>query len=622
MPGLVGVVSTRGEPVDLEMMRAMRNTIRHRDWYSLDDYVNSARTLALSRVHLGIRNRDRQPYLARGGRVKIFLHGDIYNDQAMDAGPLELVYGLYQKHGLSFASFLNGSFLVLIEDEDQDTILIASDRLASQPLFYCSDGRSLYFSPEMKSLFSVPSLERKLNLPALADFLANGCFTREHTLIEGIERLNNATVLRIAQGGIERYKYWEYEPGRGDADLGFEHYQRELAGLLRQAVRRRVRSGHAYGILLSGGFDSRGILGCYLETRGDAALNTISWGRDENIADSDCVVARRLAHKLGANHRFYKRPAEEVLDDFRNFVLLGEGLTDEVGSFRVFDRIRQEQGIDIILRGDECFGPSVRGGYLVHDEHTMFRNVDLRSLRYLDAYRRILKPYYYRLLCDLDSEMTKRLSARCKARNLRHRREFFALDVHQRYVLSPLNYTKSFVMESLTPWLDHDILDFVSILPASYRLGRGLYQSTLVKMFPELYGEFAQVGNVIDWADAFRSLPELQRFAYRVLIEEQSVFDEYIDTASLKEELDAFFHTPSDSRHTPGLKARATASAFDLLKLSPVLYDSAHKSAYYLRRWTGRLSDALPAERLIMRLLILKVWGEIFLALPAVENRA
>jgi hypothetical protein len=133
MPGLVGIVS---------LIPAMRAAIKHRDWYEVDDCVNASGTVAISRVNLGIINKEKQPYSARGGRVKVFLHGEICNDEVADSGPLEFIYRQYEEN----------------------------------------DGRAMYFGPEMKSLLLVPALKRKLNLAAVADFSANGHFTREHTL--------------------------------------------------------------------------------------------------------------------------------------------------------------------------------------------------------------------------------------------------------------------------------------------------------------------------------------------------------------------------------------------------------------------------------------------------------
>ena len=615
MPGLVGIISINGDRANPRLIHAMRVAIQHRDWYQVDDYVNEKGTVAISRVHLGVVNKDEQPFSAHNGRLQIFLHGEIYNDGAVGRNPLEFICRLYEKEKQGFASMLSGSFVIVIVDRDEDVVLVANDRIAAKPLFYFSDGRAVYFGPEMKSLLPVPSLKRKLNLAAVADFMANGQFIREHTLIEGLERVDNATVLKITPGGVARHRYWQYELGQGDRDRGQDYYQRTLAPLLRQAVSRRFRTDNTYGILLSGGYDSRGILGCCLEERDAQELQTISWGQQEDVPGSDCAIAKRLAQELGTHHAFYRLSAEQIVNNFRDFVLLGEGLTWYPESYDVFHRIREQQGIGIVLRGDECFGWQ---GSLIHDERTMLRSLTIRALRDIGSYQRILKPRYYQSLCELDAETTRYVSSRCTARNIHDRKDFFYLDVRLKYYINPLNYVKNLALESFTPLLDYDILDFVSTLPVRYRLDKNLYRKTVVEMFPGLFREFAQRRNDVDWAASLRGFPELERFVRRELTEEQSILSEFIDVDHLKSELDAFFYVPTVSSGLPGLRARATTGAFRLLERSPSVYNFAHKSAYYIRKWRAKPREILPPEQLIIRLLILKVWGDVFLNYPAI----
>lgn len=616
MPGLVGVVNINGAKVDLDLMKAMRNAIRHRDWYKVDDYVNERGTVAISRVHLDIINQDRQPFSMRNGKVKVFLHGEIYNDEAVDSDPLEFVYRLYDKEGLNFPSSLNGSFVVIVVDEDRDVVLIANDRIAAKPLFYFNDGQSVYFGPEIKSLLLTPSLRRKLSLAAVADFLTNGQFTREHTLIEGIEAVDSATVLKITSGGVARHKYWEHPFKYGFETEGKErslgYYQERLDELLHRAVSRRLRTDKTYAVLLSGGYDSRGILGYYLEH--GRALHTISWGRKEDIPDSDCAIAKRLANKLGADHKFYRLTAEDVIDNFRDFVLLGEGLTWYPESYDVFHSIREQQGVEVVLRGDEWLGSEAP---LVHDEHTMFRKLSLRAMQNIREYKRVLKPDYYQMFCELDAETIRYISSKCSANNIRNRKEFFFMDVLVKYFLNPLNYAKNFAIESFTPLLDYDVLDFVSTLPVEYRLDKNLYKKTVRSRFPELFEEkIAKRRNDIDWAASFRDSPDLRRFVYKELIEEPNLLAEYMDVARLKSELDAFFATPV----RPSMRARVTTGAFGLLATWPAAYNLAHKCSYYARKRRGKVRDALPTEQLIIYLLILKVWGDVFLSYPVVTS--
>jgi len=614
MPGLVGAVSLNGNKINSSLLPAMREAIKHRDWYEIDDYVNTKKTVAISRINLGIINKDKQPYLARNGKVKVFLHGEVYNAEIANSNPLQFIYLLYEKHKLNFASLLNGSFVVVIVDADEDIVLIANDRIASKPLFYFNNGQAVYFGPEIKSLLLVPTLERKLNLAAVADFLANGYFTREHTLLEGLETVDKATVLKITSGGVTRHTYWHFELEQGDKDLGWNYYQRRLADLLRKAVKRRLRFAKTYGLLLSGGYDSRAILGCYLEERPRQDLHTISWGRKEDIPGSDCAIAKKLAGKLGGQHRFYQLTAEEIIDNFEDFILLGEGLTDFPESYDVFHKIRKQQKIDIVLRGDECFGFSQ--WLKVHDEHTMFQTLGLRALRDLHKYKAILKPAYYRLFCELDAENTRHLSTRCCANDIDNRKDFFYLDVRLKCYLNPLNYVKNFALESFTPLLDYNILDFVSVLPAKYRVGKKLWREAVVMMFPELFEEIAQDHNMIDWAASFKYHPDLKHYIYKNLVKEHSVLSEFINVDNLQNELDAFFARPT----TTSARTRVRGGALQLLQTFPPAYRFVHQCSYYVQKRRGKIKSTLPVEQLIRRLLILKVWGDIFFDYPVVRT--
>lgn len=611
MPGLVGAVSLTGKAIHPGLLPAMRDAIRHRDGYTVDDYVHAKGTVAISRVNLGVINTGRQPHSAGNGRVKVFLHGELYNDEIGRSDPLAFIYRLYEKAGAEFAASLHGSFVVVIVDEDRDIVLVANDRIAAKPLFYFSDGRAVYFGPEMKSLLPVPSLARELDLAALADFLANGHFTAGHTLIQGLQTMDSATVLQITSGGMTRHRYWKFENERQERDRGPEDYQARLAALLRSAVRRRLRSDRSYGILLSGGYDSRAILGCYLEERAGEKPNTLSWGREEDIPGSDCLIAKRLAQELGAQHTFYHLAAREVIDRFHEFVFLGEGLTDFPESYDVFKRIREQQQIDIVLRGDECFGFSK--WLKVHDERTMFLALGFKSLENTTVYKRILKPSHYRAFCEFDAETTRYRSSRCSARNVHNRKDFFYLDVRLKNYLNPLNYVKNFYVESFTPFLDYDLLDFIAALPVRYRLGKRFYRSTVVHMFPELYAEIAQQHNMIDWAASLKGSPELERFVYRELLEGQNLLSEFLDLEGLKSELDAFFST---GPHPQALDKRARGDALKALEGLPTAYRLAHKCFYSIQKHRGKVRDVLLPEQWIIRLLILKAWGDMFLTHP------
>jgi len=605
MPGIVGIIQLQQEPIQVPLLVKMRDLVRHRSWYSVEDYVSPDHRIAVSRVHLNVINREAQPYLAHAGQVQIFLHGEIYRDATIPSNPLEWIAELYQAHGQDFATYLKGSFIVLVIDQERQWVLLANDRLASRPLFYFQDETAFYFTPEIKSLLAIPSLRRMLYLPAVADFLTNGHFTTNHTLLERVHWLDSATVLCISGEQVKQKKYWQFAIQEDVRDLGLDTYREKLSHLLRQAVRRCLSTDARYGILLSGGHDSKSILGSSLEILPAQTINTISWGREENIPHSDCVVARRLAEALGTNHQFYLLTAEEILADFRTFVWMGEGLTDFPEAYTVFDRIREQQAVDIVLRGDQCFGDS--HWTTVHDEFSMFRSLDLRVLHYMPDYRSILNPAYYQQFCEFDAVTRQRLSERCTAHNIFARKHFYYLDIRNKYYLNPLNYVKNFALESFRPLLDYDLLDFVTTLPLKYRLGKRFWRATVSELFPIVCAEIARTHNMINWQSALRHTPENQQFVYDQLTAD-SILSEFVNQASLKQYLDVFY-APKVG-HISNSKSQATRW---LEKKSPYLYYMSHKAAYNIKKLMDRFDYSLDPERLIIRLLILKVWGDIFL---------
>jgi asparagine synthetase B (glutamine-hydrolysing) len=610
MPGLVGAVSLRGEPVEPKLVRAMRDAIRHRASYHIDDYVSPGGTEAISRVHLGIIDQAVQPYAAAAGTVQVFLHGQVFNDEASHTNPLVLIHQRYEKQGIHFASGLNGSFVIVIIDRNKNRVLIANDRVATQPLFVFNDGQTLFFGPEIKCFLLLPTVKRELNLAAVADFLSSGHFLKNHTFIQGLETMDSATVLKIGAGGLSTHKYWRFDIDESVKDRGLTFYQDGLAALLGQAVRRSLRTKGVYSVLLSGGYDSRAILGFCLQE--NDRVNTSSWGVEEDVPGSDCAVAGRLAEKLGTNHRFYKRSVEEVIQDFRDFVLLGEGLTDDAASYRVYDRIKAEQGVDILLRGDENFGwPDS----WVHDEYTLLRAVGIRTFEYIPTYRQLIKPSYWRLFRDTNRETISNLSASCHLKERLNRMDFFHLTVRIKHYLGPLNYIKTFVLESHTPLLDHDILDFIGIWPAKYRRDKFLEKKTVTALFPELYGEIAEKGNMIDWLVAFRNQPELQQLAYRELIERPGIVSEFVDVEELKNLVERACAPVGISKQSIKVRGVQAVSRF------PAIHRLVHKGAYRLRKRNGTITANLPLARVVMRLLILNVWGDMFLNHPVAPEK-
>jgi asparagine synthase (glutamine-hydrolysing) len=306
MPGLLGIISLSDAPLAPDLLARMRAPLLHRAWYQTDDYHSADGQMAVARVHLGTFSPEPQPLAYRGGRVHIWAYGEIYHDRPVPLSAPELVWQQYEQAGPDGLTRLKGSFVVLLADADVQTVWLINDRIGSKPLYYYQDATAFYFAPEQKSLLALPCLSRQLYAPAAADFLTNGQFTANHTLIAGVRVLDNATVLQFnPDGQVRPRRYWTFTFDEEGRDLGAAHYREELIAHLRLAVHRTLCLTDRCGVLLSGGYDSRAILGCCLEEHPAATLNTVSWGREEALPQSDCAVARQLSEQLGTPHGFY-----------------------------------------------------------------------------------------------------------------------------------------------------------------------------------------------------------------------------------------------------------------------------------------------------------------------------
>ena len=603
MPGLVGYISKDKSGINSALMCYMCDILKHRTWYGVDRYLDEKEGLAISHIHSGTINNSPQPYLSQDGKTKIFMHGEIYNDAAIDyIDQLDFVYRQYKKKDTDFAAELNGSFIIIIIDYAKDRVIIANDRTASKPLFYFVDAQTIYFAPEMKCLLPIPSLEKRLNQTAIANFLAVGYFINGELLIKNIKILDNASVVEITNSEITMRRYWQYRFDETPRDEGVEYYQKILSKLIHRAVSRRIRTNHRYGILLSGGYDSRGILGCYLHEKGGKNVNTISWGYEEDVPESDCMVSKKLADELGTTHRFYKLNPQKVVNNLRDFIFLSDGLTDAFTNYpeslKIFQEIRQDQGIQMILRGDECFG----WHSWAFDERTMFSTLSINHLNELLKYKKILKDSYYESFIERNSKTITTISSKCDAKNTHNRKDFFYLDQRLNHYLNPLSYIKIIEVELRNPWVDNDILDFMGTVPIKYRLDKNLYRKTIVKMFPELFSEIAQKSNLVDWGHEFRNSQLLKDFIYKELIESQNAFHEFIHIENLKIELDAFFSNNGHS-HDYGI----TVKIGQMLKKFPVIYNFAQK-------WWSKSRSGISMEIVITRMLTLKIWCDLFIS--------
>lgn len=490
MPGLVGIVDIGNRhSADNRFhlsMDAMIQPLLYHDWYKVDRLCLQGISVAC--VHTGILHET--TLLSTDSGIHVLLHGEIYNDDLFGMSQLEYIANCYRENGKSFAKKLNGSFAILLVDEKKRLILLATDRIGSKPIVYFKQRNRIFFAPELKSILKVPRFNPRPSLEAVADIITNGYIIGRRTLVEEAYFLDYASVLEIsAKNGFNVHRYWHFSIDEEAEDLGNKYYEKALADLLHQAVKRRMRSSHKFGILLSGGIDSRGILGFYLQEK--KKPTTISYGIS-SYKYGDIEMSQRLADAVGAEHIQYNYGWQDLLPSFRRYTNILDGMGTAQMEWSIYKRIREDHGIEVVFAGDECFGWHDAD---LHNEEEMLAMVEIFSLDLYKPDALPLKEEAYNRLSQVSKDNIAQLSQSCELKDLHNRKDFFYFDQTVFSLTNPWRYAHSTEVEVRNPWFDNDILDFMTNVPVKYRRGKAvlyrsgksLFRNTVRKMFPDLF---------------------------------------------------------------------------------------------------------------------------------------
>ena len=207
------------------------------------------------------------------------------------------------EENLDFRTHCNGMFTAA--SWRADTLTLASDPLASNPLYVWSHRNLFIAAASMEILLALIQQDARLNRGALAEMLAAQRLFGHETLVEGVRKLPGATLLRrrADTGAEESMRYWS---PAFDTSGSVE----DAADAFAEAVRRTmVQAGDHPHAALTGGIDSRTIWAVLLHDRTSATAVTHAAANGY-----DLQIAQRIAGDHGLRHRV-ARIGEEFLSD-------------------------------------------------------------------------------------------------------------------------------------------------------------------------------------------------------------------------------------------------------------------------------------------------------------------
>ena len=516
MPGVVGVV---GHNANVECVGAALQALTHFDTYRSKALALGAR-IAGGQVW---RDADRSAidWAVDGATgAAVLVNGSVFSTGAaarrMHARRL---LDEYLTTGRLVPRDLDGAFVIMLADPRKDLVTVCNDRIGTLPVYYAAHGGTVCFAPEAKAVFAALAMQPHLSTAGIVSFLTCGYCLGATTLFTGVSFLEPGSSLEIsgASGQIAVGRYWKmiYRPARSLRSRAAA--ENALHAATRQAHELIVGdSEHGYDLMLSGGWDSRGIL-AYLDLLGRPPSTAVAWGKTKDIPLSDPFIASQLAERFAIPFKFVSYDTDQFVGNAPTWCYLSELANDNTGWYAEGASMLARDyrtGTDFTLVGDEAWGWH---GHPRTEEDA--RNASLPASPDVEVMNCLASDVRDEYRAQYEAEVSHVLAS-CENEHPADRRDFLYLHGRVARFIFALGYYKEFATEVRRPFLLGSVLDVLAEVPARFRADKNLYISMLGRFFPEV-AAFPPRGadSLPNWSLDIRGKPELRRFFLDLLEE-------------------------------------------------------------------------------------------------------
>ena len=599
MPGLFGILDLNPAATTAKegnvVFTKMADILRHHEEDQVEQAYILGSNLMVGRVGLPGRNPLEWPIRpdGTGSGMQLFVSGPLLERDTN--GPI---------HGIPHITALGrwrGLFSAVLTKPDDATTLLVVDRRASIPIYYVETKDHLLFAPEVKALL-LSLTEKEIDLEALATYLAQGYLHADQTLFQSVKRLRGGELLKVKDGKLVKETYWQFAPGSVPDSASQADLEHELGQLLNAAVRKHMGGPEKTVIFLSGGLDSRGILGAALaNVHGEGErLNTVTMGVGQRMMNSDVTVAASVARKLNTNHRFVQRKITDYRENMTRVNYLIDGLSDVAAFHSCEYPIMTElhnSGYERALFGNEVFGNSMSASTIELAQ----RLQGMRRLREVQGIASIIQRPWYKKLCEASDAAVE--SALLEGRDLSpNQTQDFLYFSRRLQTWGQVNdYYKQIELDYRSPLLDDGILDFMAKVPDPMRVDKWLFRKVFTREYPSLAQlPFAKRRDLEDWPKLLATKTPVREYALEELNDRSSGIWEFLDPVALTKRLEAI-------ERGSGFRSKPR----DLLKLSLAIY-APGVLAYVREQRRTHSVVYLEVHVVILRSLALKNWYDTF----------
>jgi asparagine synthase (glutamine-hydrolysing) len=442
-------------------------------------------------------NRDRT--------LALVMEGELYDVEAVQrllgeedqpvpasVGQAGLLLRLYERFGEPVVERLNGAFAAAIWHVPNRTLVLFNDRLGLFPVYFARTKHGgLTFASGVRAVVSDPEVDRRVDRVAISQFVVFDHVLDDRTLVDAVRLLPQGSVLTCRDGDVSVRRYWtprypeHYDP-RPESD-----YVEQLVQLLSQAVRRQYADGRRTGMLLSGGLDSRLLLGLM----GDASrdVETLTFGIP---GCDDARVASEVASALGTRHSFVELKPDWLLELSEKAVRATDGLGNIVNLHVLAPLEARTQCPDVLFKG---FMGDALLGFALKRQMWADCDADTRHRLHLGvhagqgvvnydqaAQARFFTPSFQSQVKGALCQTYRNGLESSGASQMANQRLFF--DLTQRVPRMTLNGVEAARTRTIVrlPFCDNDVVDFALTVPPGFLFERFLARAALIRSAPKL----------------------------------------------------------------------------------------------------------------------------------------
>ncbi len=394
----------------------------------------------------------------------------------------------YRAKGAESLASLNGRYLAWVWNPAEHRLELMNDMLGLKPIFLWHRGTSFVFASNVWAIVCHPKFDKTIDRRGLADLLLLSHQQGERTLFEDVSILPPGSVTTWEAGKVSSRVVRNLAFSQERWDWSMDRIADDMYALMQQSVRRRVANGARVRLPLTGGFDSRVLLG--LLAARPVTVHAVTQTQHGHFG-MDSRYARQLARIAGVQHTVVPF-GDGVFARYRQqCVAINGGMYDiHTGRFLSLLELSGGEQIPTVsahLGGEfTCRFQIPDTKFSTPDEHFRLAFEEVNSYRFApDRLRRLMdgSPAADRVEDSVED---------CRRFFVSHPgsyfQRFFNWDLllyRRRYISYQLLYYEQFA-PVIVPFYDRDFADFMCSVPFAAVEGQRAYLAMMRRYFPVL----------------------------------------------------------------------------------------------------------------------------------------